>query len=78
MKVCVTAMRALVAIGDPIAAAPLAELYSSTDDRGIRKEAERALYLLDKKDARGVRGSARELRTHEGSAAGGRSVEAGE
>ena len=55
MKVCLTAVRALVAIGDPIAAAPLAELFSSTDDRGIRKEAERALYSLNKKDASGVR-----------------------
>jgi len=56
MKVCPTAVRALAAIGDPIAAAPLAELFSSTGDRGVRKEAERALYRLNAKDPRGVRG----------------------
>jgi HEAT repeat protein len=54
-KVCTTAVRALAAIGDPIAAAPLAELYSSTRDRTVRKEAEKALYGLNSKDPRGVR-----------------------
>jgi HEAT repeat protein len=54
-KVCATAVRALAAIGDPIAAAPLAELYSSSGDRGVRKEAEKALYGLSAKDPRGVR-----------------------
>lgn len=54
-KVCVTAIRALALIGDPVAAAPLAELFSWTDERAIRKEAERALYKLNARDPRGVR-----------------------
>lgn len=53
--VCATAVHALACLGDPIAAAPLAELFSSTGDRGIRREAERALYRLNARDPGGVR-----------------------
>lgn len=54
-KTCATAVHALAALGDPIAAAPLAELFASTGDRGLRREAERALYRLNVKDPGGVR-----------------------
>jgi HEAT repeat protein len=54
-KVCEAAVQALVSIGDPIAAAPLAELFASAEDRVLRKIAERALYLLNEKDPREVR-----------------------
>ena len=54
-KVCEAAIQALVSIGDPIAAAPLAELFSSAEDRVLRKTAERALYRLNEKDPAGVR-----------------------
>lgn len=50
-----TAVKALVEIGDPIAAAPLAELYASADDRALRKLAEKSLHLLYKKDPHRVR-----------------------
>jgi len=53
--VCEAAIQALVSIGDPIAAAPLAELYASADDRVLLKTAERALYRLNQKDSSGVR-----------------------
>jgi HEAT repeat protein len=54
-EVCDTVIQSLVAIGDPIAAAPLAELFASTDDRWFRNTAKRALHLLYEKDPRGVR-----------------------
>jgi HEAT repeat protein len=53
--VCEAAIQALVSIGDPIAAAPLAEIYASADDRVLRKNAERALCCLNEKDPNGVR-----------------------
>lgn len=75
-KVCATAVRALASIGDPIAAAPLAELFSSTEDRTVRKEAERALYRLNEKDPAGVRsvleGYERAKKRHGGKRHGGR------
>jgi len=54
-KVCEAAIQALVSIGDPIAAAPLAELFASAEDRVLRKTAERALFRLNEKDPRRVR-----------------------
>ncbi len=54
-RVCEAAIQALVTIGDPIAAAPLAELFSSPGDRWLRKTAERALYRLYDKNPSGVR-----------------------
>lgn len=44
--VCVQAARALAAIGDPVAAAPLAELYAVASNRGVKKVAEKALKKL--------------------------------
>ncbi len=54
-RVCEAAIQALVAIGDPVAAAPLAEFFTSADDRVLRKTAERALHQLYKKNPGGVR-----------------------
>jgi HEAT repeat protein len=54
-QVCEAAIQALVSIGDPIAAAPLAEVFASAEDRVVRKTAERALYRLNEKDPNGVR-----------------------
>ena len=54
-RVCEAAIQALVAIGDPVAAAPLAEFFTSADDRVLRKTAERALHRLYKKNPAGVR-----------------------
>jgi HEAT repeat protein len=49
------AVKALVSIGDPVAAAPLAELYASADDRMLRRLAEKALHKLYDKDPKRVR-----------------------
>lgn len=53
--VCLYAVRALGAIGDPIAAAPLAELYSVAWNRGVRKTAEKTLNQLYERHPRAVR-----------------------
>jgi HEAT repeat protein len=53
--VCAQAVQALAAIGDPLAAAPLAELYAVTASRGIRKLAERALNRLYEQNPNAVR-----------------------